>query len=266
MSIFIGRDPSPPLVARPKPAAKLKPIVWAAWACLALGVSGLVRSWQDSRLVDAAQLSEAAPFPLKELPLNIEGWTYRTDVDESLDPRIANIVGSNDHLIRTYEDEATGVSLTLLVIYGNGQALSGHVPEVCYPSVGYAAKEPGLTLGIKAGEGPRFRALVFNKSGGAEDDRQEVYYSFLHEGIWNPDAMVNWKEYRHNPAMFKIQVARRMAPQERRVVDNPTTQFLNKFIPIFEDQLAGRKPTEPTRTQIVEPSKAGTVNPEGLAK
>ena len=85
MSIFIGRDPSPPPVARPKPAAKLKPIVWAAWACLALGVSGLVRSWQDSRLVDAAQLSEAAPFPLKELPLNIEGWTYRTDVDESLD-------------------------------------------------------------------------------------------------------------------------------------------------------------------------------------
>ena len=263
-----GADAKLKPVATPKkPSRKVRPIVWATWACLALGLSGLVRTLQDSRLADASQLSDAAPFPLKELPLEVQGWTYRRDVDESLDPRIAAVVGSKDHLVRTYEDEATGVILTLLIIYGNGLKLSAHIPEICYPNVGYAAKETAANWDLSVGAGTaRFRSLVFNKSGGLEDDRQEVYYSFLHKGDWDPDAIAKWNVIRQDPAMFKIQVARSMAPQERRVIDNPTAQFLKKFVPKFEEQLTGKKSTEPNQTQIVEPSKAGAASPEAVPK
>lgn len=251
----------PPVAERPpvRGSASFRPVTWGVAACLLLGVSGLVRSWQDSRLDDVVRQFEPAPFSLKDLPETVnKRWRFLEGGDQRLDPKIAKIAGSSDHLIRTYIDDATGVSLTILVVYGNGQTLSGHVPEICYPSAGYPAAEPAINRAIKFDKTTApFRSVVFTKTGGMEEDRQEVYYSFRHEGRWYPDAVADWKQFRYRPAMFKVQVARKMARTERRAVGkdeiNPTEQFLGDFLAIFEHKIR-------EATGTVEPSEGVPVD------
>lgn len=219
--------------------------------CASLGASGLVRTWQDRRLADAVRLSEPAPFPLKDLPVKLPGWSYIDATEQRLDPQVAKIAGSSDHLIRTYVDESTGVSLTVLVIYGNGQLLSTHVPEVCYPNVGYTAVDEVFDSKVPIGPSGsgQFRSLVFAKTGGVVTDREEVYYSFRHEGQWYPDAAVDWKRFRHNPSMFKVQVQRRIAEHEHRLLrratdkvsPSPSEQFLTVFLEVLERRIAASR-------------------------
>jgi hypothetical protein len=64
-----------------------------------------------------------------------------------------------------------------------------------------------------------------------------VYYSFRHDGRWYPDAAADWKRFRHDPSMFKLQVHRRLAPRERRLVMNPTEKFLAEFLPALEARI-----------------------------
>jgi hypothetical protein len=218
---------------------RVRPLIWGVLACVFLGGSGLVRTWQDRRLDVVARLNEPAPFALKDLPKDLAGWHYLEGGDQRLDPEIAKIAGSTDHLIRTYVDESTGVNVTVLVVYGNGQTLSAHTPEVCYPNVGYtASEEPSDRASAVAPPSvASFRSLAFSKRGGTDASREEVYYSFRHEGRWYPNAAIDWKRFRYNPAMFKVQIQRRLAPQERRYLNNPTEQFLNVFMPLFEKQI-----------------------------
>lgn len=243
---WLGRSPRRPGPAAPAaPGRRFGPGVWlwAPLACALLGASGLVRSWQDRRFEAIETRSDPAPFPLKELPTELPGWRHVAGGDQTLDPQIARVAGSSDHLIRSYYDEATGVTVTALVVYGHGQYLSQHVPEVCYPNTGLTPEDDPVDREISTGRGAgRFRSLAFARSGGAGGQREEVYYSFRHEGRWYPDAAVDWKRFRHNPSMFKVQVQRRLAPRERRWVVSPTEQFLAAFLPALERRIADASP------------------------
>src|SRR4051794_12051272 len=103
--------------AAPVREPRLRPLAWAALACLFLAASGLARARQDRRIVDAAVRFAPAPFALKDLPKEIRGWRHVEGGDQTLDPQVTKIAGSTDHIIRTYVDEATGVTLAVLVIY-----------------------------------------------------------------------------------------------------------------------------------------------------
>jgi hypothetical protein len=238
----------------PAPAARPPGVRLWRWVVLAsalLGASGLVRGWQDRRFEAIMTRSDPAPFPLKDLTTELTGWRYLEGGDQRLDPQIARVAGSSDHVIRTYIDEVTGVAVTVLVIYGHGQFLSQHVPEVCYPNAGFTLGDDPFDREIPTGRGTlaRFRSLAFAKGGGSADVRDEVYYSFRHDDRWYPDAAGDWKRFRHNPSMFKVQVQRRLAPRERRLVANPTEQFLARFLPVLEARIAqGAGPSEPKAT------------------
>jgi hypothetical protein len=230
-------DDVAPRAAAPR-GARLGP--WVVLACGLLAASGLVRAWQDRRFDAIMARSDPPPFPLKDLPTELTGWRYVEGGDQRLDPQVARVAGSTDHVIRTYVDEATGVAVTVLVIYGHGQFLSQHVPEVCYPNAGYTPAGEAVDRDIPNGAGPpaRFRSLAFARGGGAVDVRDEVYYSFRHDDRWYPDAAGDWKRFRHNPSMFKVQAQRRLAPREQRLVKNPTERFLARFLSVLEDRIA----------------------------
>jgi hypothetical protein len=230
-------------VAEPAVAPRITGVrlwVWLPLSLILLGSSGLFRTWQDRRLEEITTKSEPPPFPLKELPQQLEGWRLVEGGEQQLDPQIARIAGSSDHLIRTYANEQTGVTITVLLIYGQGQYLSQHVPEVCYPNTGFIPADEATDREVLTNRGyARFRSLAFAKLGGAGDFRDEVYYSFRHEGRWYPDAAADWKRLRQNPSMFKLQLERRLAPRERRHIGNPTEQFLSVFLPVLERRIAG---------------------------
>jgi len=68
--------------------------------------------------------------------------------------------------------------------------------------------------------------------------RDEVYYAFRHNDRWTPYPQRYWKEFRHRPSMFKVQVQRPVPVSERREVSNPTEQFLSLLIAQIEEHIA----------------------------
>jgi hypothetical protein len=232
-----------PLVARPRGGMASSHWAWMTLACLLLGASGGVRAWQDLRFTAVENMQEAQPFPLKELPATLgDGeWRVQDGGEASLDPEVAQVAGCTDSLIRTYRNATTGVSVTALILFGPGTKVVGHTPEICYPSAGYQMVE-GASSRTIALDAPlpaaEFRSEVFARARDQRPWREEVYYAFRHGNRWTPDAYRQWKDFRHHPSMFKVQVQRPVAKDERRTVNNPTEQFLALLIPEIEGRIA----------------------------
>ena len=104
----------------------------------------------------------------------------------------------------------------------------------------------------------QFRSVAFVKLGGLKPDRQETCFAFRHAGAWVPEAASRWKQFRHDPVMFKIQIQRPIVEMERRGVKNPTQTFLNVFLPEFERQLAASQIQE-----TIAPAPAAVPAPSG---
>jgi Protein of unknown function (DUF3485) len=229
------------------------PWVWMISACAVLGASGLVRLWQDARFAAVRDVKVAPVFNLTELPREIGTWTDRGG-DSALDPKVARIAGSTDSLIRTYVDGSTGVCLDVLVIYGSAELISSHRPEVCYPAVGYTLAETPIDQTVTSVDSKEFslRSMWYARWGKTQE-RQEVFYTFRQNDRWSPHVDGNWKTLSRSPDLFKVQVQRRIADQERRYVSapnsqgasvvSPTVRFLAMFLPEIERQIkraAGR--------------------------
>jgi Protein of unknown function (DUF3485) len=198
---------------------------WALMAvtCMLLGISGGVRFWRDLQFRSLAQESATCPFPLEDLPRVLKDWTADKASDSQLDPEIAKIAGSSDHIIRNYKNKKTGEEVTALVLYGLADSVFAHTPEICFPAVGYQQSKDSIDqpFSIPNSTTPgQYRSASFAKSVGGLGSYQEedVYYTFLHNGEWLPALKGRWKSFRYHPAMFKIQLqyhASRLATEDR---------------------------------------------------
>jgi Protein of unknown function (DUF3485) len=202
--------------------------------------SGLFRVWQDRRY-DSVKKQEIAPlFPLKSLPKTIGSWRALDDKEATLDPQIARVAGSVDSLVRVYVDDYTGVAITALILYGSAETITAHTPQVCYPAAGYTKMEWGEMIPVRISPNSPdpavFAGFVFAKGAGLSE-REEVYYSFRHSGAWNPWMEGNWRTLRYSPAVFKIQVERRVIDTEFRNLDNPSSRFLEALVPEVEKRV-----------------------------
>jgi hypothetical protein len=253
MSISLSTTNSqttPPPPAEAPPARRTRgraiesPWVWMTLACVFLGASGGVRAWQDHRFAEVQNEVAVSPFPLKELPLILGDWRAQEGSDAILDPKIARIAGSSDHVIRSYINGTTGQSVAVLVLFGPAQAVYSHQPGVCYPTAGYYSVAETLTRSIPNGSGPpaQFYSQVYARQKDQNLGRQEVFFSFRHGDHWYPDPSPFWKNFRHNASMFKVQVQRLVTESEssttQRRQDNPTEQFLAELVPEIERRAA----------------------------
>jgi len=220
--------------------------VWAAIACVLLATSGVVRTLQESRHKAEKSYVEACPFPLKSIPSKLGVWQLKEGSDQTLDPLTIRITGGTDHILRTYVDELTGVSLVVLVLFGPAEPVLPHTPDVCFPSSGYSGARDSMDREIeytikdpRAKHSAQFRSSVYEKSGGLAVRREEAYHSFRLEGVWSPSIGSGRKFPRRNPGVFKVQVQRLVAAGERRdTKDNPIEQFLSILVSEIERNIA----------------------------
>ncbi len=226
-------------------------VTWTLAGCALLAASGVVRGLQDRRFeVEKSYLAEC-PFPLKTLPKEFDGWKIVPGGDRTLDPLTTRITGATEHVMRTYVDELTGVTLSVLILFGPAEPVLPHTPQVCYPSCGFTSTEESTIRNLKGRDGAatndQFRTGGYAKSGGRAMLREVVYHSFRLDGPWSPDIGAGKKFPRKNPGIFKVQVQRRVAEGERRDDSEPIENFLARLIPeierrIAESQAAGSAP------------------------
>jgi hypothetical protein len=86
----------------------------------------------------------ALPVPLRDIPMQINGWTGR---DMSLPTTTEEYIRANfadDYVSRQYTKETEGLSAEIYVVYccSYPSGLSGHKPSVCFPAHGWV---PDLT-------------------------------------------------------------------------------------------------------------------------
>jgi hypothetical protein len=215
--------------------AKVSPWVWMAITCLLLGVSGGIRFWRDYQFRTLAKEYANCPFPLKELPREFGTWRAIDGSDTQLDPLIARMAGSSDHLVRSYFDEKSGERVIALILYGPAISVYGHVPEICYPSAGYAPlrqpKDRAFVLADGKTEG-QHRSAYYVRRVGATTECTEVYHSFLYDGHWLGNVADRWKSFRYHPGLFKVQLERQLPgiPSEENSDDDHVTESLFRAI------------------------------------
>jgi EpsI family protein len=219
--------------------------VRVALACALLAASGAVRWTQARRFQAISDASKESPFPLEELPLTIGPWKGEV---AKLDEQIARATGATDHILRRYVNQATGVNVDLIALYGPATSVFIHRPETCYPSAGFELVEAPGTRTVEAG-GLRapFRALVYLKGEGGQTERQEVYYSWRYNGRWTPDVGT-FKQLERIPGMYKVHLARSVTEHEKRDVGNPCEAFLQELLPVLEGRVRqAQAPSAPSR-------------------
>ncbi|WP_165250306.1 exosortase-associated EpsI family protein [Paludisphaera soli] len=228
------RRPTPPT---PRPAAKFD-LRWVVMIGILLGASGLIRYGRDLQFQAIEDQSKIAPFPLKDLPTVLGGWRMVEGAETVLDPQIARIAGSSDHVVRTYENAETGEKASVLVLYGLAPLVWGHTPEICYLATGYKTvadpRDISIALAEPAAAVP-FRQAVYGLFQGGGSSYHDVYYSFRNAGEWTPDMGMHWKRFRSHPGMFKIQIERQV--KDARTIDKSCHDLLAALVTEIETRL-----------------------------
>jgi hypothetical protein len=223
------------------PNARLGPPPWA-WmvlACVIIAASGLLRINQERAFADAARSAQTPPFPMRELPRELgEHWKMQGE-EQELDPDTLTIAGCSDYMLRRYVDDRTGVALTVLVSFGPAAKVFPHSPIVCYPSTGFKKRAGPSIRSIDAGddESARFSVLAFARPDGGIDDLRQVYYSYWHDGRWDPESSQTKNRFFHRPAMFKIQVERPITFDEIEARSSPIDEFLEALVPEIDRRI-----------------------------
>jgi hypothetical protein len=232
---------------------------WMVTACVMLGLSGAVRYWRDLQFQSIQSQGKDSPFPLKDIPNVLGSWRALEGTEAVLDPEIARVAGSTDHVIRTYADDKTGERITVLVLYGPADAVWGHTPDVCYPASGFKTLIPPRETQIPLEDSSRsvtFREGLFGKPQGEGNEFHEVYYSFLNAGEWRPDMADRWKRFRYFPGMFKIQIERRV--KSVGLENSPSPSLLASLVKEIERR---SNPAEAASPEAVATTAAGS--PDG---
>lgn len=194
---------------------------WMIAACLILGVSGGARFYRDHQFAALSNDLKESPFPLADFSPTLGSWRALENSDTKLDPEVARIAGSTDHILRTYVQSDSGEKIHVMVLYGLAEDVYGHTPEVCYPASGYhaatAPKDYSVAVAADSLANPiRYRTQVyFQGRGAAAGQYTEASYSFRlgssRHGMWQPDMSRRWKSFRYQPGMFKIQMSREVS-------------------------------------------------------
>ena len=216
---------------------------WTFLVCVVLGVSGGLRYLRDWQFQSLNKENEKPPFPLKEFPKVLGGWHEVEGSEITLDPQVARIAGSSDHLIRTYVNDMNGERVSVTILYGLAYLVWPHTPDACYPAAGFKKVPPSRDVEIDVPETTtkaRFREQNFAKYQTGAGIYQQVYYSLRNAGEWGLNLENNWKSFRYHPGMFKVQVQRQVVAVGK-AENSSLEEFLGKIVQEIEQRLAAKR-------------------------
>ncbi|MDG3008138.1 exosortase-associated EpsI family protein [Paludisphaera mucosa] len=238
--VVVQPDAAPRRPAAPErvPTPRKVDLRWIAMICLLLGASGAFRYWRDFQFASLESQSKGCPFPLKEIPGVLGSWRQVDGVEAALDPEIARLAGSTDHILRSYENTTTGEKATVLVIYGLALNVWGHTPDICYTNTGYKSLSAGreVMIPVKDAATPvPFREGLYGMFQGGAASYHDVFHSFRNAGEWRPNMESRWKQFRYNPGMFKIQVERLIKDPAK--IDDSCQDLLAALVASIESRI-----------------------------
>jgi len=206
--------------------------------------SGGWRLWKDRHQTGPGQSAEKKLI-LADLPLALGPWRAESGAESeaTLEPEIARIAGCDDHIIRCYVNEQTGVKVVALVLSGRPELLSQHTPEYCFPATGYRlVGEPSMHMVHFGPKSAQFWEALYVRGRKGAVERQVVQFSFRHAGRWSPDSAETSYAFRTSPNMLKVQIQRLASEPEWLGEGDPGAEFLSHLLPEIESRIVGGGP------------------------
>src|SRR5262245_48463856 len=101
-----------PLLGLPVPESReaetktaVSPWTWMVVTCVLLGISAGMRYCRDWQFRAMTKAGAAAPFHLNDLPKSLGSWQCMEGSQAQLEPQVARVAGSSEHIIREYTEE-----------------------------------------------------------------------------------------------------------------------------------------------------------------
>ena len=198
--------------------------------------SGVIQGHMSRRWGTSPNLVEAGTT-LANVPAEFTVWRLRSS--HRLDPDVEAVLECSGYVVREYQNEATGQSVTVAVLLGPSGPISVHEPEICYSGVNYTALERPRRLSVAATQGKEWQfwrqEFRHNSLGGG---RLSVYYAWNAGDGWSASENPRF-EFADRPYLYKIQLATEASAEGEANDAGPS--FLQDFLPLVENCL--RKPS-----------------------
>jgi hypothetical protein len=204
-------------------------------AAAMLLVNGYLHGLWTNRWHRAGEL-ETAIANLDRVPLTIGDWRGRAETLSDPDIAYAGIEG---YCFRSYVNQRTGKTVTLLLMCGRPGPIAVHTPDVCYGGSGYEM------LGSVAKDVHKYRKnsataeffrARFSKTNATGGTDVRVTWSWGAAGQWQAPADPRLTFTRQS-ALYKLYVIQQVSPSSERFDEEVCKDFLDQLLPELDRAL-----------------------------
>ncbi len=192
--------------------------------------------------VSAEQMAEL----LKNVPKLIgNDWHGEDMAVEELVREKAGAVGA---VSRTYRNVRTGEKVDLWLIVGHARVITGHTPDVCYPSSGFetrAAENSIYPMALSGQPDATFLTNTFFKEDVGGRHLVRVFWSWYDSEADSDRTNVEWEGppnarwyFGNSRALYKMYFTSEMHDQMETAEESACVRFAREFLPAVNKALA----------------------------
>ena len=218
--------------------ARYLPIILGVFVIVGLTIPQI--SWSDRFAQSNVTATEFAEL-LKNVPTEIGDW-HGEDLD--VDEQVRKTAGAVGYVSRFYRNSRTGDEVKLWLIVGHSRDITGHTPDVCYPSSGFSRRvEKNSLHPFVFPNQPQadFWTNTFTKEDADGRSLVRVYWSWYSP---QEDGTIRWEAPEHPRwtfgnarALYKMYFTSDMRDHKETTEQSACVRFAREFLPVVEEAL-----------------------------
>jgi len=218
------------------------PIVLAVLLIVGLTIPQIIMT---DRLFDSHVTAEQRAELLERVPREIGDWHGE---DLKIDEIVREKVGAVGAVSRIYRNVRTGEQVDLWLIVGHARVISGHTPDICYPSSGFetrAAENSVYPFSVEGEPDATFQTNTFFKEDVTGRQLVRVFWAWYNAAEDEDRSTIEWEgpanprlRFGNSRALYKMYFTSTMSDPMETAEKSPCLRFARDFLPVLNKALA----------------------------
>jgi hypothetical protein len=185
-----------------------------------------------------AELIEQAAVHLEAVPRHFGPWHLLEESE--LPDSTLRMLQCENHVSRTYKNDQTGESVSLVMLVGPAGPLVAHTPEVCMTSREFEQLKAPVVVPLSKSSDDRFYAASF-RAKTLDGNKLDVYYAWSRDGKhWEAPESPRLT-LGPAPVLYKIQIATPQVHLAGETTRSAGEAFLSDLLPVISAATVGRE-------------------------
>lgn len=218
------------------------PIVLAVFLIVGLTIPQIIMT---DRLSGSNVTAEQRAELLKRVPKEIGDWHGE---DMEIDEVVREKVGAVGAVSRIYRNVRTGEKVDLWLIVGHARVISGHTPDICYPSSGFetrAAENSVYPFSVEGEPDATFLTNTFFKEDVTGRQLVRVFWAWYNAAEDEDRSTIEWEgpanprlRFGNSRALYKMYFTSTMTDPMETAEQSSCLRFAREFLPVLNKALA----------------------------